>query len=70
MDIFRAFTTLPELSMAQRRLIGKGIRTNGIVLEIGMRLQGVHERYRWIARAWRNFRVHQGKKARSKKISN
>jgi hypothetical protein len=69
MDIFRAFTTLPELSMAQRRLIGKGIRTNGIVLETGMRIQGVHERYSWIARDWRNFRVRQGKKARGKMIT-
>jgi len=69
MDIFRAFTTLPELSMAQRRLIGKGIRTNGIVLETGLRIQGVDERYRYIARAWRNFRVRQVSKRGAKMIS-
>jgi hypothetical protein len=69
MDMFRAFTTLPELSMAQRRIIGKGIRTIGVLLETGMAMKGVNERFGWIARAWRNFRVRQTAKRGERRAS-
>jgi hypothetical protein len=59
MGIFRAITVLPGLSERQRKIIGKGICSIGVLLGDAMEWLGVYDRLGFISRQWCNFRVGQ-----------